>query len=427
MKLHKTQPLVISVLLVGLVSILKAQGPDGATGQQLLLLHNGQALEGRISRSDDIYSVLLPNGEIRVKAADVDLQCKDFEEAYQRKRAAITVGNLRDHLVLAQWCQQHKLYEHAAAELTDAAAIAPDNPMVGYLRRRLQIVTEPLPERPKAEIATDDSLPNDELDRMIRGLPQRAIENFTQSVQPLLMNNCTASGCHGPQSQSGFRLQRTALDQPGGRRMTQRNIYAVLRYVDRENPLASRILTVPAAPHGAAKTPVFTEHQIVQYKRLVDWVLQLGPVAMPEPPATIPNNEPIMAETFSDATSPATPPKILPKDARKARLLPTAAHSAATTNLRSAPGLPGSAKSGKPTMPPKQEVTQAAFIDPVSNPADAESSLDFESKTPKIKRDAAGPEFTPKDPFDPEIFNRRYIKPAESAKTTNPPISSDEK
>jgi hypothetical protein len=405
MMLHKIQPLIISILLVGLASISKAQGPEGTTGQQLLLLHNGQALEGRISRSDDVYHVGLPNGEIRVKPSDVELLCKDFEEAYQRKRAAIPIGSLRDHMDLAQWCEQHKLYEHATAELADAAAIAPDNPMVGFLQRRLRITVEPQPERPKAEVVADDSLPNDELDRMIRGLPQKAVENFTQSVQPLLMHNCTASGCHGPQSGSGLRLQRTTLDQPAGRRMTQRNIYTVLRYVDRDNPLASRILTVPIAPHGTAKTAVFTEHQVTQYKRLVEWVLLLGPSDMPELPATIPNSQPIMADNFPDVASPATPPNILPKDAGKARPLPSVAHSAA------AGGLSGNARPGKPATPPNREAAQATFLAPVSQPVDAESSLDPESQSPKIKRGAVGPEFTPKDSFDPEIFNRRYLKP----------------
>ncbi|MGA2063077.1 MAG: hypothetical protein ABSG67_21605, partial [Thermoguttaceae bacterium] len=388
MMLHKTQPLIIFVLLVVLASILKAQGPEGATGQQLLLLHNGQALEGRISRSDDVYRVVLPNGEIRVKPSDVELLCNDFEEAYQRKRAAIPMGSLRDHVDLAQWCQQHKLYDHAAAELAEAAAIAPDNPMVGFLQRRLRITLEPQPERPKAETAEDNSPPNDELDRMIRGLPQKAVENFTQSVQPLLMHNCTASGCHGPQSESGLRLQRTTLDQPAGRRMTQRNIYTVLRYVDRDNPLASRILTVPIAPHGTAKTAVFTEHQLMQYKRLVEWVLELGPADMPESPATIPNSQPIMAESFPDASTPATSPQILPKDARKARPLPSVAHSAA------AGGMSGSARPGKPTTLPNREAAPATFIAPASKPVDAESSLDPECQAPKIKRGAAVPEFT---------------------------------
>jgi hypothetical protein len=405
MMLHKIQPLIISVLFICLATILKAQGPEGTTGQQLLLLHNGQALEGRISRSDDVYHVGLPNGEIRVKPSDVELLCKDFEEAYQRKRAAIPIGSLRDHMDLAQWCQQHKLYDHAAAELADAATIAPDNPMVGFLQRRMRIELEPQPDRPKADVAADDSLPNDELDRMIRGLPQKAVENFTQSVQPLLMHSCTASGCHGPQSGSGLRLQRTTLDQPAGRRMTQRNIYTVLRYVDRDNPLASRILTVPIAPHGTAKTAVFTERQTTQYRRLVEWVLQFGPADIPELPATIPNSQPIMADNFPEGASPATPPHTLPKDARKARPLPSVAHSAA------AGGLSGNARPGKPATPPNREAAQATFLAPVSQPVDAESSLDPESKAPKIKRGAVGPEFTPKDAFDPEIFNRSYLKP----------------
>ncbi len=307
MRLHKILSLIISILLVGLATVSQAQGPEGTNEQQLLLLHNGQALEGRISRSGDLYRVVFPDGEIRVKAADVELLCKDFEEAYQRRRAAVSVGSLRDHLDLAQWCEQHKLYDHAAAELADAAAVAPGNPMVGFMQRRLQITTVPQPDRPKAETAAENSLPNDELDRMIRGLPHKAVENFTQSVQPLLMNNCTAANCHGPQSATSLRLQRVPLDRPAGRRMTQRNIYTVLRYVDRDNPLASRLLTIPTAPHGTAKTPVFTEHQVLQYKRLVDWVLQLGPAANPESPATIPSIEPMLADTLSDAASPATP------------------------------------------------------------------------------------------------------------------------
>ncbi|HEY4761262.1 MAG TPA: hypothetical protein VIH42_11835, partial [Thermoguttaceae bacterium] len=128
--------LKVYALLVGLASLLKAEEPIATNGQQLLLLRNGQAIEGRISRSGDIYLVALPEGEIRIKAADVELICGDFEEGYERKRATIQVGNLRDHLELAQWCQQHKMFDHAAAELAHAAAIAPKNPLVGLLQRR---------------------------------------------------------------------------------------------------------------------------------------------------------------------------------------------------------------------------------------------------------------------------------------------------
>ncbi|MGD0654364.1 MAG: hypothetical protein ABSA16_08485 [Thermoguttaceae bacterium] len=444
MMLYKIRLLIICLSLVGFVSILKAQEPQGTSGEQLLLLRNGQALEGRIIQSGDFYRVICTDGEIRIKAADVELLCKDFEEGYQRKRAAVSTGSLRDHLDLAQWCQQHKLYDHAASELADAAAIAPENPMVGFLQRRLQIAREPVPDRPKAKTSGDNSLSNEELDRMIRGLPHKAVENFTQSVQPLLMNNCTFSGCHGPQSESGLRLQRTALDQPAGRRLTQRNIQAVLRYVDRDNPLASRILTVPTAPHGTAKTAVFSERQAMQYKRLVDWVLQLGPADMPESPATIANSQPVMAETLLDAASGATTPHILSQDARKARPLSSVSPGTAgvspvevstpgvSTNLRSASGLPnnaaaaaagmsGNARSSKPATIPKHEAAQAVFQYPLSKPDEPEASADSAPKAPKIKRGVAPPEFTPKDPFDPEIFNSRYFRltTADGSSTTD--------
>ena len=230
------------------------------------------------------------------------------------------------------------------------------------------------------------------------------------------------SGCHGPLSENGLRLHRIPQDLPAGRRLTQRNIYAVLQYVDRDNPLASRLLTVPTAPHGTAKTPVFTEHQVMQYKRLVDWVLQLGPAAMPETPTAFPNTEPMMAETFFNTQSATTEPHILPKDAQKARPMPSATRlnagatdglssAGGTTNPRSVPGLPSSAKLDKRSTTPKHEATQAAYQAPLNNPANADPAVDSEAQRPKIKRGTTSPEFTPKDSFDPEIFNRRYLKP----------------
>ena len=407
MILRKIQATIIAILTLGIAAASNAGEPQSEAGQQLLLLRNGQALEGQISRSGDLYHVMLPDGEIRVKAADVELICEDLEEAYQQKRATLAAGNLQDHLTLAQWCERHKLYDHAAAELADAAAIAPGNPVVGFFQRRLQVTTEPEPERINSQPVADSVQANDELDRLIRSLPPKAVENFTQTVQPLLMNNCTTANCHGPQSTTGLRLQRVPVGQPAGRRMTQRNISAVLRYVDHDNPLSSRILTVPIAPHGPAKTPVFTDHQVVQYKRLVDWVLQLGPATMQESPATIPAIEPTLADTAQDASLAATPPRVLPKDGRKVRPLPAAAHAAAID------GLTRAAASGKSAGSPDRDAVQAAFqTAAASKNEEGESPLIADSKKSNVRRGAAPPEPAPNDAFDPEIFNRRYLQPA---------------
>jgi hypothetical protein len=399
---------VIFLPLVGYVFVLNAQEPLSTTGQQLLLLRNGQALEGeKIIQSGDSYRVVFADGEIRVKTAEVEMLCNDLEEGYQRKRMALSTGSLRERLELAQWCERHRLYDHAAAELADAAAIAPENAMVDLLRRRLRVALEPAIEPPKRETSEQNSSSNEELDRMVRGLPRRAVENFTQSVQPLLMNNCTSSGCHGPQSQSGLRLERVSMGQPAGRRTTQRNIRAVLQYVDRNNLLASRILTVPTVPHGEAKTAVFTKQQATQYKRLVDWVLQLGPADVPKTPAIIPDAGPITAETVLDASSGVSAPHILSLDARKADPLST--------------------------FSSKREADQAVFHAPMSKPEELRPASDSESNARKGKHAGAAaglsgsvrgvptPQFTTKDPFDPEIFNRRYLKstPPDEASTND--------
>ncbi len=401
--------------------MLKAEGPLATAGQQLLVLRNGQAVAGQISLSGDIYHVALPDGQIRVKAAEVEFVCRDFEEGYQRKRAAIPLGSLSDHLDLAQWCQRHKLYDHAAAELAEAAAIAPKNPLVGLLQRRMQMALTPPPEPPQKEITRDGSLSNEELDRMMRGLPHKTMENFSQAVQPLLMNNCTSSGCHGPQSDSGFRLERIPLGQPTGRRVTQRNLYAVLQYVDRNNPLSSKILTAATAPHATVKTAIFTEHQAPQWNLLVDWVRQLGPASQEKIPTNL-AAEPLPAEDLSTTKSKETTPRVLSPDARKGRAL------ASFLQAGAAVGPSGGSWMDNPAVKSAGKVEQATFPEPVADQKETTAKASKADASPsKIKRGATLPKFTLKDPFDAEIFNRRFLGNKKPEKADSESAKASEK
>ena len=330
--------------------------------QQVLILRNGQTIEGRITQKEGVYVIDLSDGQIRVKAADVDLVCSGLEDGYRRKRAAIVSGDAHDHLELAQWCLRHGLLGSAAAELADAKTAEPNNPMIGALEHRLKMALEP----PSATIASK-SAPgpsNDELDRMIRGLPRGAIESFTQSVQPVLMNHCATAGCHGPQSDKGLRLFRIPTGKSASRRITQWNLYSAILFVDRENPTASRLLTVPSGPHGTAKVAIFNEHQAAQYKRLADWANQLAQQSSPEVPATL--NPIFMPAATTNAPAMPTPPQVLLQEARKARALPTAGQG-----------------------PTARRGAARASAKPAGE------------ATPVVSEQSA-------DPFDPEAFNRRY-------------------
>jgi hypothetical protein len=350
------------MLLAAAFSQARAQSPPAAPPiQGMVVLRNGEVIEGRVSRDEGIYIVDLPNGRIRIKQADVDLVCSNLEEGYRRKRALIQVGDVHDHLDLAQWCMRHNLFGLAAVELADATAADPKNPMIAALQHRLKMAMEPLPpvERNGKKPLTPGPS-NDELDRMIRGMPRGVVETFTQSVQPLLMNNCAMAGCHGPQSETGLRLWHIASGRPSSRRTTQRNLYYALQYIDRDNPSASRLLTAASKPHGTAQHAIFGEHQAVQYQHLLDWASQIAqPDAVEQPESVARRGPPEVTEPPDDAA-----PGRLPQDAGKAHLL---TGSARRRTPRDA-GAPGKAAKG---------ATPASF--------DQQS-----------------------DSGDPESFNRRY-------------------
>ncbi|KKK78058.1 hypothetical protein LCGC14_2847360, partial [marine sediment metagenome] len=239
----------------------------------VLLLRNGLAVEGRIVRTGSLYYVELPHGEIRIKAADVEFCCRDLDEGYWRKRTGIRVGDADDHVRLAQWCLRHDLLGHAGRELADAIGADPTHPMIGLLQRRLKrAISLPPPPTSTATEAIDRPPSSEELDRMVRGMAPGTVEAFAHTIQPLLLNNCTAIGCHGPTGETKLRLMRGSINAAPSRRMTQRNLHATLQWIDHEQPMASRLLTAPGGPHGTAKTPILAGQRAAQYERLVDWV-----------------------------------------------------------------------------------------------------------------------------------------------------------
>ena len=151
--------------------------------------------------------------------------------------------------------------------------------MIAPLQRRLTMAMEKPAEPTPRRIADTQGPSADDLDRMTRGMPSGTVETFAQFIQPISMNHCAS--CHGSSSDAKLPLIRVYAGQPTIRRTTQRNLHAALQWVDRENPGASRLLTAASGPHGTAKAPVFTDREVVQYRRLVDWVYHVAQCPSP--------------------------------------------------------------------------------------------------------------------------------------------------
>ena len=389
---------VVSTASVGLAqgSAVASQSDEGA-----LVLRNGSLLQGEITQTGDGFDVVVEGGRIHVKAGDVEFPCRTLEEGYQRKRALIQPGDLREHLDLAQWCQRYGLLELAAEELARARALDPTHPLIPLIERRIKMsLCRPQPaERPAERV--DPSPSPEELDRSVREMPPGSVEEFTKTIQPLLVNRCSAAGCHGPGSDHEFRLLRIPSGRPASRRLTQRNLHGTLAWIDRDDPARSKLLTVPIQPHGSAEA-IFADHERDQYQRIVNWVYQAARPASPiNPIAAEPKQElpphvrpPWLAKSAAH-TAPVTPPTDDPSNVVPAVPLPNGSSSDAL-----GAALLTSPRRGAGSGDPRTPQAGAVGFGRGGNPLISD---------PMVAGGTGLPQVAPVDPFDPEVFNRRFF------------------
>jgi hypothetical protein len=321
----------------------------------VLLLKNGQLMRGNITHAGDHYVVTLGvGGEVKIAAANVEVQCTSLEAAYDWKLRRLSGEGAGPHLDLAEWCLRHQLHRQCAQQLSLALATDAANPRIEAIDRRLQFAIQaPAPKLAGPPVST--IIDSDELDKTLRDLPKGTLERFTTIVQPILNNRCATSHCHGATSTSEFRLLRPPSGLSAPQRFTHRNLYAALQYIDREDPASSKLLTVPQEPHGGGKEPAFDVRSKSQLADLQKWIEHV-----------VPPKEPV------------TPTTINPPGMQLSTPLRTPAHEV-SSGL--APAKPG---------PPALNANVKS-----DSPAGSSAGTRFP------------PPWRPRDPFDPEIFNRQ--------------------
>jgi len=386
MKPYATQALSLGALAV----CLFAGGADElslAPRAGVLLLNNGELIEGTITASGDRYDVSGRDSEIRIKRSEVAYAGRDAHECYLHKRAGIEEGRVQDHLELTEWCLKNSLVEPAEKELAAARAADPQHPKIRLLEPRLELARQ-APRQPPPPLAHEKAAMS-QLDVVVRNLPGGSMENFTNGIQPMLLNYCAKSGCHGPRSSGLLKLERIPPNRLAGRHATQSNLQAVLAMVNRESPQDSKLLSAPIRPHGNLKLPVFTDREQTQYKQLVQWVYQ---VSSAKPALPRPTLEERTAPLLQNAPRPGQLPKDAPPEGKK-------------PNDR------------KPEVDPAD--WSDSFPDQIDQKDEGNSSPRRSARGSRDRRmidrahgaadTATDAEYIPKDPFDPEIFNRRFF------------------
>jgi hypothetical protein len=354
--------------------MLRAALGQSALGQSplapqagILVLRNGQVLEGEVTRAGDYYIVSKGAGsEVRPKADDVEMFCASLVEAYEFKTRHLSGSSGKAQLELAKWCLRHGLFAQCSEQLDAARRLEPDNPQIKDVQTRLTLAVEAVPPSSPASTTTA-TVTAEELEQTIRGLPKASVEKFGAIVQPILLNRCGANQCHGPNAHSEFRLLRPPQGQIVSRRFTQRNLYAAVKYLDPSNPEASPLVVMPQQRHGTSLAAVFDKQSANQLAELLAWVK----MTMAVPPGS----------------PPAAPASIVPAE----MTLSQPAATGSSTGSRA--------------------ITAAQAINGQLDPG---AAIGVHAMRPSLDSPGASPPATaprlpaPRDRYDPAIFNQRY-------------------
>jgi hypothetical protein len=378
------------VTIVAIVcAVVRADEIDNANA--VLVLKDGGVLTGQITRAADWYVVSRGGGEMQIAQSRVMLVCRSLEEAYQFRREQLNTSKVEPHLTLADWCLRYSLLAEARRELDDARQIDPDHPRIGLLERRL--------EKMRAEPATKSSVsmaaknptgtakgPEQAPATTIStsDLPANVVERFTRKVQPILVNNCTTSGCHQLGGGQAFQLDRALLRGEANRRSTIYNLEAALTLVDRERPQESKLLVIPRKTHGGMPGPILGPRHEQAFKHVVDWVALVVPPPEPVDAAAADDGDKSLPDTEGNDSKLKSPIR-------------------AVNQLEGIPTLQ--------TQPPSVSPETAAVPEHERQTLRPPHRLQFGARLET---------WQPRDPFDPEIFNRKTRRPVASTAAVNP-------
>ncbi len=352
----------------------QADDPQLLPRAGVLVLRTGRVLRGEISQVGDRFVVALSDrDEITLPVDKVEMRCDSLKDAYRRKRGELPpLAKVADHIQLADWCLRYDLMTEAAEQLMAAQRRDPSDPTNEHFEKRLRLAAHRRTTPASSPIPKKTIVMPAELDELVRGLPPETVEQFTNAVQPLLINRCGASRCHGSTTDSEFRLMYPHWSKTLPRRFTQQNLQTTLGLVDHDQPEQSPLLVMSTQIHGGAEKPALSENDVAQLRLLARWVFRSVVDSDSSAPAVLQAPNALLLQPLDRPT-------------RALNQSDTAPLSTARSSARS----PGR-------------------YDPLVNMA--QNGVQPASHTESIQKPPVQDPETGVDPFDPEIFNRRYLK-----------------
>ncbi|ODT96570.1 MAG: hypothetical protein ABS79_07940 [Planctomycetes bacterium SCN 63-9] len=286
--------------------------PDAATpGSQqedgVILLKDGQVVQGTIIRDDEGYLIKTPSGSKRFPRRRIEQTFSTLQEAYQYKASQFPDEDVQERLKLAQWCLAQNMETEARTQLNGILRINPKHIQAKAMLEKLDATQVRLAKQRQLDpgVRQAQATPGDiqgdgspqELDPAALGrsgaqtrsmasgiaevpnifnLPRptalRLSEEFNRSVHPILQRHCAK--CHNERYPGMFQLRQVRSPRDLNRDTLNLNLDATLQLIDPSNPSRSEILTTSLRTHGIGKTkrPIFRASNDPSYLKLSQWV-----------------------------------------------------------------------------------------------------------------------------------------------------------
>lgn len=251
----------------------------------VLLLEGNRVIQGRIKPQGETYAVEQAAGVLIVSRDQVRFVGTDLHSVYIHLQDGLPKKpGADDHLDLARWCLNYKLYSAARFEFQAALDVEPGRDDIRRNLTKLDTLLqrpprEPekvKPETPAERLAKGTAGYNLDVETL-GGLSRDAGREFTRRIQPILMHSCTRSGCHGPRTDNAFKLDLVRQGSIASRSTTEKNLLSLLEYVDRDSPKQSELWKLLKSNHGAAGQSIFIGAKgSEQLKVFQNWIVSLG-------------------------------------------------------------------------------------------------------------------------------------------------------
>ena len=391
--------------------------PDEAVvRERVIVMKSGRVMSGFASRNAGGWLVEQQNGRVQVPEDQVRVVGSSLIDAYRQQRDSVIDATPASHVSLAQWCISYRLHDEARDELRKCLKLDPEHSTARKLLRRLDDMLDVAKDKPTATERpphrTADGFLTQDVESL-GGLSNESATNFTQRIQPLLMNKCGNASCHGtttpPEKPDGFHLLPVRSGANANRRYTERNLIEVMRYVDLEQPSQSQLVTLPQGAHAGIAGVFNGATGNAQLKMLRTWIKTVADEKRTEEAEW--SGRPLLVNK-----SQAAPPRPLAAESSDVESTVETLLRTAGTGLPSSEAVPPAANSRSraltSTAPPSligapvELTAEQRHGQPIETTKTSQKS--DSARIDPAKLDRAKPEARPDDPFDPNVFNQKF-------------------